>query len=188
MVLRRNTIIAIRPSVYIYLSLLLFAIPLPWIAAWFAAVIFHELCHWVGVRLCGGEVLQFSLAVGGANMESTVMTDGKRLFSVLCGPLGGLFLAAFSRWLPRIAICSWFLSMYNLIPVMPLDGGNALQILIKNEKLHRVVEGIILGLLASVAIYTSLFLRLGILPLLIVFILWRRNRKIPCKECVCKVQ
>ena len=122
--------IDIRPSTYIYIVLLLFLIPLKWLFAWLVAAIFHEICHWLAVKLCGGVIHKITVGVGGARMECGPMTNMKKLISVLSGPLGGLVLLLFARWIPRIALCSWFLSMYNLLPLLPLDGGRALEVLL----------------------------------------------------------
>lgn len=180
--------VTVKPNTYIFLVLLLFFVPMPWLAAWMLAVFFHEFCHWIAVRLCGGEIHQLSIGLGGANMQSSALTDGKRLFSVLSGPVGGLVLVFVGRWFPRVAICSWLLSVYNLLPLLPLDGGHALQIMLRNEKPFFIAEKFFLAFLTMGAVYASFFLHLGALPLVVVSVLWLKNRKRPCKEGVCKVQ
>ncbi len=173
--------ISVRPQVYIFLVALLLLVPLPWLTAWLIAVLFHELCHIWAVCLFGGEILGITIGTNGICMDSTPLTEGKRLFSVLCGPIGGLLPAFLGSWFPRLAICCWVLSVYNLLPFLPLDGGRALQILIKKQKHFIWSERICLGILTAMALYGTLKLQLGLLPLLLVLLFWIRNRKIPCK-------
>ena len=177
-----KTKIWLKPNTYIYLALLLLLVPFPWLAAWLIAVIFHELCHWLSVRLCGGVVEWVTVAIGGANMQSSGLSDGRRLLCILSGPVGGLVLILLQRWIPRIAICSWLLSMYNLLPVLPLDGGRALQIILRKNEVFYFIERCVLVLLTTIAFFAAFCLRLGILPLLIAGILWLKNRKTPCIE------
>ena len=176
----------IRPSTYIYMVLLVFFVPLKWLLAWVFAAGFHEVCHWLAVRLCDGDVYSITVGLGGAKMECSPMSNRKRLFAVLSGPIGGLFLVLFARWIPRTALCSWLLSMYNLLPLPHLDGGSALKILM-GEKAF-LLQKIFLILLSIGAVYVSLVLGFGFLPLGIVIILWLKNRNTPCKQSTCKVQ
>ena len=93
------------PNLFITFAVLAFLVPLPWLLSWVVAVCFHELCHLVAVRLCGGSVSTFTLRLGGAIMESTDLSDNAYIFSVLAGPVGGLVLVLLGRWFPRLAIC-----------------------------------------------------------------------------------
>ena len=178
--------IDIRPNTYIYIVLLLFFVPLKWLFAWLFAAGFHEVCHWLAVRLCDGKIYSITIGFGGAEMECGPMTNKKRLFAVLLGPLGGLFLVLFARWIPRVALCSWFLSLYNLLPLLQLDGGRALEILFGEKAL--VLQKAFLIAISIIAIYASVILHLGLLPLGIIAVLWLKSRNFPCKPDICKVQ
>ena len=121
----------------------------------------------------------------------------QEFFCALTGPLGGLCLLPFLRWIPRIAICAGVQSLYNLLPVYPLDGGRALRCIVlrylpADKAAYLLIwtsriflSGILLlGLLAAVKYH------LGLLPLVVAIILCIRskNRKIPCKEEQLQVQ
>ena len=69
--------INVKTNTYIYLVLLLFLVPLPWLLAWLVAVAFHEVCHWVAVNLCGGEIYRLTVGIGGANMEGCMLQGWK---------------------------------------------------------------------------------------------------------------
>ena len=122
--------IDIRPNTYIYIVLLLFLLPLKWLLAWCLAAGVHEGCHWLAVRLCGGEIYKITIGLSGAKMECSPMSAKKSLIAVLSGPVGGLVPILFARWIPRTALCCWLLTMYNLLPLLHLDGGRVIQILI----------------------------------------------------------
>lgn len=172
---------SVKANTYIYLTILLFVIPLRWIVSWLVAVAFHEFCHWLAVRLCRGSVYCLEIGLGGATMQCSNMTNGYRLFSILCGPIGGLLLVGIGRWFPRVALCSFFLSLYNLMPLLPLDGGRALCILLKESKWFFAFQKTFVAVLLSIAIFCTFYLKLGLLPMAAVAILYLRSRKIPCK-------
>lgn len=172
---------SVKANTYIYLTILLFLIPLRWIVSWLIAIIFHECSHWIAVRLCRGTVYSLSIGLSGADMQCSNMPNRCRMFAVLCGPIGGLLLAGLGRWFPRVALCSFLLSMYNLLPLLPLDGGRALHILFKGNKCFYTLQNIILALIILFAIVCAYTLKIGVWPLAIAAILYLRNRKIPCK-------
>jgi len=178
----------IDPRLCIMTCVLIFLVPLTWLLAWGAAVCFHELCHWIAVKLYGGNIPGISIGLGGANMECINLSDKAYLVSVLAGPAGGLALVLLGRWLPRLAICSWLLSVYNLLPILPLDGGQALRILIKNDTVFRILEQIAIIIISVLAACASIFMKLGLLPLIIAASVWVRSRKRPCKETFYGVQ
>lgn len=180
--------ITIRPNTYIYLALLLLFIPLKWLLAWSIAVLFHELGHWIAVRLCGGNVLHISTGVGGVVMDCDTLDDGRQILCILCGPFFGFLPVLLGRYLPLTALCSWILTVYNLLPVLPLDGGHILQIILKDSRAFVITERLFLLFVTALAIYLATSTNIGILPILIVAILWFRNRNTPCNTNTFKVQ
>ena len=178
----------IHGNTYFYFVLLLFLVPLPWLFAWLVAVAIHEFFHYAAVRLCGGSVNSLSVGIGGANMSCSNLTEGKSLCAILAGPIFGLLPSFLGSWFPRLAVCCWVLTVYNLLPLLPLDGGRALQILLKDNKCFYIIQRIALVLLAGISVYSAFVLRIGALPLAIVVGLWLKIRKRPCNDSVCKVQ
>ena len=155
--------------------------PIEWLVAWLVAISFHEICHCFAVKLCGGKSYHLSVGFGGAIINCSELTGKCQLICLLAGPFGGLLLALLGRWFPRVALCTWVLSVYNLLPLLPLDGGQALQLLIKNKKIFYAIEKVVLVVLTLGGIYLSLYWHFGALPVVIVGILWLKNRKSPCK-------
>ncbi len=123
--------------IWLFWAAALLLIPLDWLAAMAAAGAVHELGHWLAVRLLGGEVLSFRLALGGAVMESSPMAPGKALLCSLAGPLAGACLLLLYPCFPRLALCAGVQTLCNLLPVKPLDGGRMLemvQVLIRGRE------------------------------------------------------
>lgn len=180
----------------IFLALGLLILPLRWLLAAILAAAFHELCHWVAVRLCSGRICGFHLGSGGAVMTAEGLSDGKALLCSLAGPAGGFLLLPFIRWIPCIALCALCQSVYNLLPVFPLDGGRALRSLCRLilPKWERGIclwtERLCLTAVVGAALYAGVWLHLGWIPILLALavIVKAKNGKIPCKPASYGVQ
>lgn len=101
------------------------------------AIAVHELGHITAIGLLGGSVRKMSFDSSGLCIRYTGI-DGlfPELISLISGALlGALFAFAASYFgnathntlLLRTAGISILLSMYNMLPALPLDGGRALQ-------------------------------------------------------------
>lgn len=171
----------------ILLALAVLVLPLRWLGAVILAAVTHEACHWAAVRLCGGQVSRLSAGVMGAEMAVIGLNTWQELFCALAGPAGGLVLLSLSRFLPRTALCAGFQSLYNLLPVYPLDGGRALRCLCElilpgraGEKVCETVHVICLATIGILGIYGCFFLKLGLLPLIFSATLIAKGKS-PCK-------
>ncbi len=172
----------VKSNTYLYLAVLLFLIPLQWLLAWIIAVIVHETSHYIAVVLCGGQVCHLTVSIGGVTMQCCPMTETKQVISILCGPVGGLTLLAFYSIFPQLAVCAWLLSAYNLLPILPLDGGRVLQILMGDSLLFHCFQKLLLSLMLILSLYVLVWLNLGPVLLTVVLILFIKHRKTPCKK------
>ena len=179
--------VRIKNNVYIYLAVLILLVPVPWLAAWLISVSFHELCHYLFVRLFGGRVHRVTIGIGGAEMESTTLPKYQCVIALLAGSIGGLLLTLLGRCLPRTALCSGLLSVYNLLPFSFLDGGRILLTLF-GERAGGLVEHTFLVVLSAAAIYLVFAMQVGALPIAIVAGLWLKKVKSSCKASSFKVQ
>lgn len=184
--------VTLEAGAYLLLALMIFLLPLRWIAAALFAGIVHELCHVLAIRLCGGRILAVQIGAGGTVIQTEPMDCLQEMLCALAGPLGGLLLLSLARWLPRVAICAGLQSVYNLLPLYPLDGGRALRcgallLLPPNtaERFFCLVQAGCLCAILVLGIYGAFFLRLGLVPMLIAVLLLR---KIPCKPGQQRVQ
>lgn len=183
----KNKITLILPPVlFLYLAFLILILPLKWILAAAISIAFHELCHIFVIRVLRIRIDSMRIGIAGANIRTEPMTNVQELLCALAGPLGGLLLLLFARWVPRISVCAAFHSLYNLLPVYPSDGGRALRcgarLMMKEKDAERVcssIETVFVICLILLGLYAAFCLRLGLLPLLLSSVI--AARKIPCK-------
>lgn len=157
------------------LALLVLIFPLQWMIAVVLAAAFHEWCHYLAVRLFRGQVNGLRIGMTGARMDVTGLLGWQELICILAGPAGGLMLLLLARWIPRTALCAAFQSIYNLLPIWPLDGGRALRtgadLLLPVEKADGIcvwMERICLAALALLGLYGTFILHIGMMPLLFI--------------------
>ena len=99
-----------------------------------SAAALHELGHLAALRLLGGAVTALRISVFGAELaaEGGRLSYGRELAAVLAGPLTNLLagLALARLGYPAAAGAHLVLCAFNLLPVRPLDGGRALELLV----------------------------------------------------------
>lgn len=188
--------IRVSAAACIWCALLLLVLPLQWVMAAACAALFHELCHILAIHACGGGVGIITVGGGGAVMDARSLSRTQELICAMAGPVGGLLLLSLSRWFPRLAVCALFHSLYNLLPLYPLDGGRALRCVtffIFHEKADHVFlwfERVLCGLILFGGVYAAAVLDLGLIPAVIAgsLLLKTNHGKTPCKAVLKRVQ
>ena len=100
-----------------------------------SAACVHECGHWAALRRCGARVTGFRLGVYGAVIESDAvrLSYARELFCVLAGPGANMAAALFCTLCgnpsPAFTGANLILCAFDLLPVRPLDGGRALELL-----------------------------------------------------------
>ena len=123
------------PGAVLLLGLLLFSLTLKEIAALFTAVFVHEAGHLIALMLIGAppDGIHFTIS-GPVILYHQPEEQWKVVFCALSGPFLGLLLfCAFFRAWPECAGISLLLSIMNLLPVLPLDGGRAMNALLRGR-------------------------------------------------------
>ena len=169
-----------RDLAFLLGALMLLVLPLPWICAAFTAMAIHELGHILAVYACGGKINGFSFDHRGARLESADLSPGKRIVCILAGPLAGAMLCLLYHTFPRIAVCAFVQTVYNLLPAEPLDGGAAIHCVLgiflppgKARQVCAWIRRCMLVLIMGAVFFFVGFLRvgfLGVLPLVMVLI------------------
>ena len=170
-------------------------VPAQWMIAWMLAATVHELCHILALKLFGSRIHMIKLDFGGAKIDVQLAPGLKSAACALAGPMGGLLLILAYRIAPRTALCAFFQSVMNLLPLYPLDGSRTLAGLIFGlfgekavKKVIPVVGKITCILLLLLAAYVSVRWNLGLIPILLALFLCLRNKNIPCKRSPYRVQ
>lgn len=180
------------PSAFLFIvsSVALLVIPLPWLAAWFLAILIHELGHYIALRICKISVHAIRMKLSGVQMDTGPMSAGQELICSLAGPLCGFSLLLFAKYIPRVAVCAAIQSCYNLLPLYPLDGGRGVRCVLQmlcSTNISMVEKFIRFGcvcVLIILGVVATFVLKLGTVPvLLVIWILCKHgNLKTPCKD------
>jgi Zn-dependent protease len=191
-----------RKTLLLVVSLLLFALaafspkgvpkdrsPLEPLVILVAVLLFHELGHYVGMRLFGyRDVKMFFIPFVGAAVSGTQrgVARWKQAVVLLLGPLPGIVVgfvllpvSASTQSLPMgvLAITLLALNGLNLLPVAPLDGGQLFAILLFSRQRHLELAFLAIAgaLLVGAGMYSQDWL-LGGLGLMVLLALGHRHR------------
>ena len=139
-----------------------------------AAVILAALCHEWGhygiLRACGAKVEDLRISVYGAQIRLAtrpILSYGREMLAALAGPAVNILLALLlTRWGERSELfyilsgAQVVLGGFNLLPLRPLDGGNALWLAlawgsdpVMADRVMHCVEGVLYVLLAGAALW-----------------------------------
>ena len=183
----RRTYIDIRPEAYLLLCVSLLLLPFKLVFAWMVSAAVHESFHYAALRLCRCAVPCVRVGAFGAKMETGYLTPGKELICAAAGPLSGIILLLFVKYIPLISVFGLLHSIFNLIPMYPLDGGRVTRCLVKilsgenrGERIAEVIDYAVAAVLLGLAIWGMIKLILGPMPLICVILLIWKNYKVKC--------
>lgn len=163
---------------YLMLALLLLIVPFRWLVAMIIAAGFHEICHYILICLMTGDKVPIYLSTNAVRMPIPNMEPWKELLCALAGPCGGFLLTFFSPIFPRLAICAFIQSVYNLIPVHPMDGGRVLACILQYiffpptvGKILSFVTMVVRFVLLCLGLYAAYAMNFGIFPILLTLLI-----------------
>jgi hypothetical protein len=162
---------------------------LAWILVVFVSVLVHELGHAVVGLLYGGRPEIRLEAFGGVTFPQLPSrpSPAKQFVLSFAGPIAGLLLGAaaygFVKWLPPQpgSITAWVMgqakavsviwAIFNLLPILPLDGGSMMLSLIEGVRRRpSVVLASWISVVASIAVAGVFTLLLGPDPFALLFL------------------
>lgn len=133
--------VTISAGAILLLSILYFFGGLEYLIGFFAAVAIHELGHITVIKLCDGNVRRITVNVYGAVIDYYGVNDlPKELLCISAGPAAGFILSYIAsllgnfysnRLLLTTSGISLLLSLYNFLPILPLDGGRFINAILK---------------------------------------------------------
>lgn len=175
--LKHRLTINITPGFYIYLSIMLLLLPLPWLCAALLAGLLHELGHIAAIYAVGGAISHITLRGAGASIQTCPMDPGQELVCAAAGPAAGALLILLFPVLPKLAFCGLLQTVFNLLPVCMFDGSRivrSISVLMFGEKnggrVFYYFNRICMGLLAfGCALLIRFSIVLSILGLLCLF-------------------
>ncbi len=112
---------------WLVLGLMVLLFPARFLLGVLSAAFVHEMGHIIALRLLGGRVLGVRLHSCGARIEAAPMDPGPAAICALAGPAAGAMCILAWRWFPELALAAVVQTIFNLIPVYPLDGGRAVR-------------------------------------------------------------
>ena len=121
--------VRIDPLVYPVWAFLVLAVPLRVLYGWIGAAVCHEMGHIIAQYTLGGRPRGIRIQPVGAEIEGEDLGRNRNVVCVLAGPAVGTLPMVLMRSFPECAIFSFLLTLYNLIPLYPLDGGRVLHLL-----------------------------------------------------------
>ena len=115
--------VRVEGGVWIVLGLAVLLLPLRVLLGIVLAAAVHELGHLAAMYIMGVPVLSVVLRPGGARIEAGPMEPGEEIICALAGPVAGAVTIFAWKWFPELAVAGLVQTVFNLIPIYPMDGG-----------------------------------------------------------------
>lgn len=161
-----------------------------WVASMFVGVLAHELGHAAAYRLIGAEALVVLHGGGGVTLGSRTkpLSAGEQILVSLAGPCTGITLGTLAGLalkfggpfgsnavkfaLEQAVVINLFWGLFNLVPVIPMDGGHIVEALLSiRDPLRGRIRARQLSLLVC-AVAIPVALRIGAPIAALLFVLF----------------
>lgn len=167
----------------ISLALMILLVPFPWLMAMLLAALLHEMGHLLAIRILCKEHRRIKLTIGGARISLPETSHMQELICALSGPVVGFMMLFFLNVFPKLSVCALCQSLYNLLPIYPLDGGRVMKSLLYMlcsppvaSKIMSVITWIFRILLIGIGIAVCIYAERGFLILIICILTVLRTK------------
>lgn len=178
------------PQFYILIAFAVLIIPLRWLLSWMISTAVHEVFHYVALRRLDCPVTELRVGIGGVSMQTGELTWKEEFICASAGPIGSLVLVLIAKWFPTIGLCAFVQLMYNLLPVLPLDGGRilfgALKRILGSQKGSSVFQLTEKAVVALILIALVILLMRGVIGVLFAAFVFFLLRNVRCGKYACK--
>ena len=138
----------------------------------------HELGHIFVLRLMGKRIQNMSIGITGSVIQNQTLSYTEELLTAVAGPAVNLLLLILFHESTTLFMLNLSLLCYNMLPILPLDGGRIITVLLEKWMPERTV-GVLRGIFAAMgcALFFSILLGLqgmadGTCWILIVAFIW----------------
>lgn len=182
---KHNLKFSLDVSLYLILPILLLFCPFRFLVPWILAAAVHELGHILAAMILQIDISSIHISPSGARISMPQLENWQELLCAAAGPVLGSTLILTARYFPTLALCTFFQTIYNLLPLRNNDGERILKCLLKYiiphqaEWITRSVGFLSAFLLTAICVYIS---RRWFVSVLLALAILRKTVKIPCKQ------
>ena len=115
--------IRVEGGAWIVLGIGALILPLRFLLGVILAATVHELGHLTAMYFAGVQIEGIFIHPFGARIQAGPMEPGTEIICALAGPLAGVLTIFAWKWFPELALAGLVQTIFNLIPIYPLDGG-----------------------------------------------------------------
>ena len=119
--------ISVDPRAYIVFSAMLLLLGPNWMCAVIFSAAVHELGHLTALWMYDCKVFSIRILPFGARIDTGWLHGKIGILCALAGPIAGGMLVFAYPAAPKTAFCALVQTLFNLLPIYPLDGGQALR-------------------------------------------------------------
>ena len=159
----KKTRLSVHPYFWLWIALLFVMVPIRFRAAFFTAVFFHEVCHMIALKMFRYPMIQVAVGFSGIKIYTAELQPIHEIICALAGPLGGFTLILFAELIPSVALFGCLQSLYNLLPLYPMDGGRVVSAALRMFLSKRKADAI-----CTIIQYTVILMIITVLLMLCV--------------------
>ena len=153
------------------------------------ALLWHEVGHLLAAKLCGVKVKSCIIAPYGGEIEfenPTIVNEKSLLLIALGGPIATIIGIGFAFFMPdliaiRLITIQIVLLFFNLLPILPLDGGRIVIALIfifyPNAKIYEHYHSISLFIVTAFVSITVIYLPQSLFFVILCSFMWLQMLK-----------